>query len=96
MVCFGDIAYKASYQVGKSPSQAEKESYQVGKLPSQTEKESYQVGKSPSQAEKESYQVGKSPSQAQPDGEGFLQCRTNRHKRIKTNKKKCCIIYLTI
>ena len=40
MVCFGDIAYKASYQVGKSPSQAEKESYQVGKSPSQAEKES--------------------------------------------------------
>ena len=79
MVCFEDIAYKASYQVGKLPSQAEKESYQVGKLPGQAEKESYQVGKSPSQTEKDSDIVGRMEI-----------------KQIKMNKKKCCIIYLTI
>ena len=93
MVCFEGITYKASDNVGKLPGQAEKDSDNVGKPPGQTEKDSDNVGKSPGQAEKDSDIVGKSPGQSEKDSDivGRMEI-----KQIKMNKKKCCIIYLTI
>ena len=58
-----------------------------------TYKASDNVGKLPGQAEKDSDNVGKPPGQSEKDSDivGRMEI-----KQIKMNKKKCCIIYLTI